>query len=84
MLERREPLDTEENFEMFGGIIRYTLGDSSVIRDAEEDLKRCCANARTELFRSIAADVDDSANADQQNNISGFLVCYLDMPVDGG
>jgi hypothetical protein len=82
-LEGRDLEETERNFGRFGGIIRYTLGDSRVIHDAMNELDKRCNSTSIEVFRSIAADIDDSANAAQQYTISGFLVCYSDIPREG-
>ena len=83
----REKMDMsllDENYRIFGGIARYTLEHSKGYSDKtkEEVIKRC-AGVTPEMLRSLAASIDDNSEAEEPNNISGFVLSYTDIPRTG-
>ena len=74
----------ERNFEVFGGIFQWCLlfqtDKDREIKQKEVDAK--CNHVTAETLRSIAAHIDDHQDA-RQDDISGFVCCYTDIPTDG-
>ena len=73
----------EKNYHVFGGIFRYSLFHT----DEERETKKRTVNAKCEqvtagLLRSIGADIDDDPQK-PEGNISGFVLSYTDIPLDG-
>lgn len=70
----------EKNFDIFGGIFRYSLFQTEEERTAKtKTVKARCENVSADMLRSIAADIDDDPNSTSKGNISGYILSYTDI-----
>lgn len=87
VISERERMDgsvLEDNYSLFGGIARHTLEHDSKIRAVNKgELEKRCKSVSAAMLRSISADIDDNPNAENRNNISGYVVSYTDIPQVG-
>ena len=86
-IAEEEKLDLEvleRNFQIFGGIFRYSL--IRMERQLEEKTKMVntrCNKVSADMLCSIATDIDDDPQSTLEGNISGFILSYTDIRRDG-
>jgi hypothetical protein len=79
-----QDFDFEKQYMKFGGIIRRTLEykkDSQ--KTYEDELEKRILGVDIRVIRSMHLGLDDSSNAQVENNISGYICAYHDIPECG-
>jgi hypothetical protein len=74
-----------KSFDMFGGIIRYTLQTEQRFRAKyAQELYARCADAPPDVLRSISIGIDDELIiTGDKRDLSGYLLCYTNIPETG-
>ena len=87
LIAQEETMDLallDKNYGLFGGIVRHTLEqDSLYVDNVLGDVKKRCAAVKAEILRSINTGIDDDPTSAERHNVSGFVVCYTDIPREG-
>lgn len=74
----------EIRYSTFGGIIRRTLEyDDLVSVKYQDDLDNRIPVVSTDVLRSMHFGLDDNSDGQAQNNISGYIAAYTNIPFTG-
>jgi len=87
LVAKRENMNQDlldNNYYMFGGIIRHTMQKSQIhLKRFQATLEAQCGRAPDETLRSIEMGADEDTKAEDRATLSGFLASYNDIPYDG-
>jgi len=76
--------DLKRNFDIFGGIFRYSLiATEQECKERRKIVEARCSNVTGDMLRSMGLDIDDDQKSTTGGNISGFILSYCDVPMDG-
>jgi hypothetical protein len=76
--------DLNKQYYTFGGIIRRTLDYNKQSQQEEKDtLDKRIAAVDIKVIRSMHLGLDDSSDAQMENNISGYICAYDDIQESG-
>ncbi|CAB9527066.1 crinkler (CRN) family protein [Seminavis robusta] len=79
-----QDFDFESQYHKFGGIIRRTLEYSKrTQKEYTDELEERIQSVDIKVIRSMHLGLDDSSNAQLENNISGYICAYHDIPECG-
>ena len=79
-----EDFEFESQYHKFGGIIRRTLEYSKrTQKEFTDELEKRIQSVDIRVIRSMHLGLDDSSNAQLENNISGYICAYHDIPECG-
>lgn len=82
--KRIDEATLEERYLTFGGIIRRTLEyGQRQLKTHKEQLDKRILVVNPDVITSMHCGLDDNSNAQLNNNISGFIAAYTDIPQTG-
>mmetsp|Transcript_35262 Transcript_35262/g.85347 ORF Transcript_35262/g.85347 Transcript_35262/m.85347 type:complete len:628 (-) Transcript_35262:248-2131(-) len=74
----------QANFRRFGGIVRHCLEtDVPEIERLEGEVKKRCKRITLETLSAFYENINEDPNGGTEDNISGFVASYADIPTEG-